>query len=148
MSYFANKSIVVPFDFSETAEKAIKTALEIADSSSKLHLIHVIDPTPVLISVDPAMPVPPAYDEDRRREARDKLQQLFSEGDQSRFHVACQIGDPGSEIVNFADSVNADLIVMPSHGRTGIRRLLIGSVAERVLRLASCPVLVLRDGET
>ncbi len=147
MNYFANKSIVVPFDFSETSESAVKTALEIADASSPLHLIHVIDPTPVLISVDPAMPVPPAYDEDRQREAREKLQQLFSEGERSRFQVAVQLGDPGSEIVSFANSVQAGLIVMPSHGRTGISRLLIGSVAERVLRLASCPVLVLRDGK-
>ena len=55
-------------------------------------------------------------------------------------------GDPGHEITEFAERVKADLIVMPSHGRTGLSRLLIGSVAERVIRLAHCPVLVLRDG--
>ena len=57
------------------------------------------------------------------------------------------IGDPGSEITKLAKEVGAHLIIMPSHGRTGISRLLLGSVAERVLRLSHCPVLVLRgDG--
>ena len=55
-----------------------------------------------------------------------------------------QFGDPGHGITDYAEEVGADVIVMPSHGRTGLRRLLIGSVAERVLRLAHCPVLVLR----
>ena len=54
-------------------------------------------------------------------------------------------GDPGSEIAAFAKTEKADLIVLPSHGRTGLRHLLIGSVAEKVVRLAHCPVLVLRS---
>ena len=144
MSYFADKAIVVPFDFSDTAEAAVNTALELADKSTALHVIHVIEPTPVLISFDPALPVPPSYDEDRQRGARERMEKLFAEGERGRFEIACQIGDPGSEIVSFANGVNANMIIMPSHGRTGISRLLIGSVAERVLRLASCPVLVLR----
>ena len=58
------------------------------------------------------------------------------------FHV--RFGDPGREIAAFAESQHADLIVMPSHGRTGLSRILIGSVAERVVRLAHCPVLILK----
>ncbi|MEZ6094353.1 MAG: universal stress protein [Pirellulaceae bacterium] len=54
-------------------------------------------------------------------------------------------GDPGSEITRFAKENDAGLIVISSHGRTGVSRLLLGSVAERVVRLAPCPVLVLRD---
>ena len=54
-------------------------------------------------------------------------------------------GDAGHEIANLAERRGAELIVLPSHGRTGIKRLLIGSVAERVVRLAHCPVLVLRS---
>lgn len=61
-------------------------------------------------------------------------------------HAAVRIGDPGGEIAAFAEELGAELIVLPSHGRTGLRRLLIGSVAERVIRLAHCPVLVLRNG--
>ena len=59
--------------------------------------------------------------------------------------VNVAFGDPGDEITKHAETVHADLIVMPSHGRTGLKRLLIGSVAERVVRLAQCPVLVLRS---
>ena len=58
--------------------------------------------------------------------------------------IDVEIGDPGHRIADVAAKLGADLIVMPSHGRTGIERMLIGSVAERVLRLAHCPVLVLR----
>jgi nucleotide-binding universal stress UspA family protein len=54
------------------------------------------------------------------------------------------VGDPGHAIAAYAAEIQADLIVMPSHGRTGLARMLIGSVAERVIRLAHCPVLVLR----
>ena len=59
-------------------------------------------------------------------------------------HVDVEFGDPGNQIVDFAERISAELIVIPSHGRTGIERLLLGSVAERVARLAPCPVLVLR----
>lgn len=55
-----------------------------------------------------------------------------------------RIGDPGVEIVKVATELKAGLIVMPSHGRTGLKHLLLGSVAERVVRTATCPVLVLR----
>ena len=55
-----------------------------------------------------------------------------------------RFGDPGREIAAFAEKLHAELIVMPSHGRTGLSRSLIGSVAERVVRLAHCPVLILK----
>ena len=61
-----------------------------------------------------------------------------------RIHFAARIGDPGTKIVEYAREIKADLIVMPSHGRTGIKHLLLGSVAERVIRLAECPVMVRR----
>ena len=55
------------------------------------------------------------------------------------------IGDPGHEITEYAEEIGASLIITPSHGRTGLSRLLIGSVAERVVRLAKCPVMVLKS---
>jgi nucleotide-binding universal stress UspA family protein len=55
-----------------------------------------------------------------------------------------RFGDPGREIAAHAEELHAELIVMPSHGRTGLSRLFIGSVAERVVRLAHCPVLILK----
>ena len=67
-------------------------------------------------------------------------------GDTSFAKVDFQVrfGDPGREIAGFAETLHAELIVMPSHGRTGLSRFLIGSVAERVVRLAHCPVLILK----
>jgi nucleotide-binding universal stress UspA family protein len=60
-------------------------------------------------------------------------------------NIRIDFGDPGQQIAAFARDIHADLIVLPSHGRTGLARLMIGSVAERVVRLSHCPVLVLRQ---
>ena len=144
MSFFKNKTVVVPFDFSDSANTALDTTLAMVDESTRLHVIHVVEPTPTIISLDPAMPIPPANDTDRHHRAKEELDRIFSEGKYSRFNVDCEIGDPGTEIVNFANSVRAGMIVMSSHGRTGLARLLLGSVAEKVVRSARCPVLILR----
>lgn len=145
MSHFENKTIVVPFDFSEPTTRAIDMAIELGGQAAELHLIHVIEPIPTLISLDPAMPSLISHDKERVDEAVNHMEKLLEDRRYSRFKQHCVIGDPGSEIVSFAKSVQADLIVIPSHGRTGLKRLFLGSVAERVLRLAECPVLVLRD---
>ena len=144
MSHFENKTIVVPCDFSEPTTRAIDLAIELGGQASELHVIHVVEPVPTLISFDPALPVPPSYDRDRVDQALNHMKNLFENGKYSRLKRHCIVGDPGSEIVNLAKSVKAGLIVMPSHGRTGLKRLFLGSVAERVLRLSECPVLVLR----
>lgn len=145
MSHFENKTIVVPFDFSEPTTRAVDIAIELGGQAAELHLIHVIEPIPTLISLDPGMPSLISNDKERGDEAVNHMKKLFEERSYSRFKQHCVIGDPGSEIASFAKSVQADLIVIPSHGRTGLKRLSLGSVAERVLRLAECPVLVLRD---
>ena len=72
------------------------------------------------------------------------MRERFAAAKYQGIHCATASGDPGHEIVKYAEEIDADLIVIPSHGRTGLTRLLIGSVAERVVRLAHCPVLVLR----
>jgi nucleotide-binding universal stress UspA family protein len=144
MKFLDNNTVVIPFDFSEQSTKAIDHALEMAEESTILHVIHVIDPTPIMISMDPALPVPASYDHGRYEQSMQEMKKRFAEGEYARLTVHCAIGDPGTSIVDYAKSVRASLIVMPSHGRTGLNRLLMGSVAERVLRLANCPVLVMR----
>jgi nucleotide-binding universal stress UspA family protein len=69
-----------------------------------------------------------------------KLAHQSAEGSQ----VAIRFGDPGHQIVDYAQEVRADLIALSSHGQTGLTRLLLGSVAEKVVRLAHCPVLVFK----
>ena len=83
--------------------------------------------------------------ESRKKHAARALRERLSDEKYAQVPIEILFGDPGHEITDFAERVRADLIVMPSHGRTGLSRLLIGSVAERVIRLAHCPVLVLRD---
>ena len=82
-------------------------------------------------------------DDGRRQHAEEALRATAG----SRFegaHFEVTFGDPGHEIVSYIERVEADLVIMPSHGRTGAKRVLMGSVAERVVRLARCPVLVLK----
>ncbi|MEO1069387.1 MAG: universal stress protein [Cyanobacteria bacterium J06638_6] len=69
-----------------------------------------------------------------------KLVELGYEG----VEIVTLMGDPGIQIIDYAQESAADLIVMPSHGHKGLTRLLMGSVAERVVRLANCPVLILK----
>lgn len=144
MKCLENNTVVIPYDFSNESDKAVEKAIEMAEDSTSLHVIHVIDPTPIMISMDPALPVPASYDNGRYEQALQEMEKRYAEGKYARLTVHCAVGDPGSTIVDYAKSVHADMIIMPSHGRTGLNRLLMGSVAERVLRLANCPVLVLR----
>jgi nucleotide-binding universal stress UspA family protein len=80
----------------------------------------------------------------RTEQATQAIRERLKDAKYGDLHVTVLIGNPGHCIVSFAAEQGADLIVIPSHGRTGLARMLLGSVAERVVRLAHCPVLVLR----
>lgn len=141
MGWLPKQSVVVPVDFSDESLGAIDTALELVADASHLHVIYVL---PVLESADPAMMWPPVDEAARRLHAEQALRERLSEAKYQSLQFAVAFGDPGHEIAAHAQAVKAELIVLPSHGRRGLTRLLIGSVAERVVRLAHCPVLVLR----
>jgi nucleotide-binding universal stress UspA family protein len=83
-------------------------------------------------------------DSTRSGHAAETLRKELSEEGYSDVQINVEVGDPGHRVAEFAKRIGADLIVMPSHGRTGIAHMLLGSVAERVVRLSHCPVLVLR----
>lgn len=141
MSWLPKKSVVVPFDFSEHSAKALETAREFVDDHAHLHVIHVL---PVITATEPGMMWDTIDNEARQRDVEKAFRSGFAATPfhKSDFHV--RFGDPGREIATFAEQIQADLVVMPSHGRTGFSRILLGSVAERVLRLAHCPVLILK----
>jgi nucleotide-binding universal stress UspA family protein len=141
--FLANKTILVPYDFSEASTAAVDAALGMADESARFYLLHVLVPLH-MITIEPGTAVNLGSESDRIEGAISRMQELINDPNK-RIKFAAKIGDPGSGIVDFAKEVTADLIVMPSHGRTGIKRLLLGSVAERVVRLAECPVMVLRQ---
>jgi nucleotide-binding universal stress UspA family protein len=141
MSWLPKKRVVVPTDFSDESIAAIDTALEIAADASAIHVIHVL---PDLVVIEPSVAWATISDEDRV-EATERQLRSALDGERYRdVNLKVLVGDPGHSIADYAQDVKAELIVLPSHGRTGLKRMLIGSVAERVVRLAHCPVLVLR----
>ncbi len=83
-------------------------------------------------------------DDERQERIVDAAHKRYGDAKYRGINFEVRFGDPGHEIAAFAQEIGAGLIVMPSHGRTGLAHLLIGSVAERVVRLAHCAVLVLR----
>ena len=143
MKPILESKIVVPWDFSDMAEHALKVARTMVNDPSQLHVIHV--DTLVIPAGDPGS----IYGVVSQDTQRDNLVKAFRERvantDLADVDFEVRFGDPGSEITKFARHVGADILIISSHGRTGISRLLIGSVAERVVRLAHCPVLVLRQ---
>ncbi len=141
MNQFADKPIVVPIDFSDEATGAVDQALQIAGAAEHVTAIHV---APSLTALEPAIAYHVIDDSERQRNLTAAFAKRHGDSKYRGVRFEVRFGDPGQEIAEFARSLNAGLIVMPSHGRTGLAHLLIGSVAERVVRLASCPVLVLR----
>jgi nucleotide-binding universal stress UspA family protein len=141
MNKFANMPIVAPYDFAEDADRSLDCALEIATRPSDVHVIHVVEP---IIVTEPTILPEFLDDEVRGRQLDAEFRKHHRGAKYSDVQFEIRFGNPGIQIVELADQLKAGLIVMPSHGRTGLRHLLIGSVAERVVRHAKCPVLVLR----
>jgi nucleotide-binding universal stress UspA family protein len=141
MSYFPKRLVIVPVDFSPESLAAVDVGLSLVDSPAHLHVVHVlIDIMPLEAGEVWGVIDPQARIDQIQKLLREKL----TDSRYSGVHTAVLMGEPAHGIANYAQEKHADLIVIPSHGRTGITRLLIGSVAERVVRLAHCPVLVLR----
>jgi nucleotide-binding universal stress UspA family protein/quercetin dioxygenase-like cupin family protein len=139
------KTILHPTDFSANADYAFLTACALAeDYKARLILLHVTAP---IVSVLPE-PVPNPL---KSAEAQDSLRWRFSwpQAPDPAIEVEHRVaeGDPPEEILRLAQALHCDLIVMGTQGRTGLERLLIGSVAEEVLRKAACPVLTLKMPE-
>lgn len=141
MAWTPKQTIVVPFDFSDQSVTAVDTALELVENASAIRVVHVL---PELVPTEPGVIWSTVDDRDRQRHAEEAIRGRLANAKYQGIQIHAEIGDPGHAIADFAESIKAELIVMPSHGRKGLAHLLIGSVAERVVRLAHCPVLVLR----
>jgi nucleotide-binding universal stress UspA family protein len=135
--------ILVPIDFSEYSEKALNWALTMAEQwRSHLYLCHVI-PQPSYPSMLAGADLV-EFETQLRSTAETQLHDLKSK-QQSHgvpIDIRVVIGEPFHDICRVAEEERIDLIVMGTHGRTGVRHALLGSVAERVVRYAPCPVLV------
>lgn len=134
----------------EAACRALKTAEEPANAfCGELLLVHVVPPTPVpQPPIEGALALPfdvVAYEEQLREHYRASLERLCKErlSRDTKVRVRVVTGDPATEIVRLAKEEKADLVVLPTHGRTGLSHVFFGSVAEKVVRHAECPVLTL-----
>jgi universal stress protein A len=141
--------ILVPVDFSDASVRVLAHAKALAARfEASLELLHVV-PNPFIAntaSLYVGMPLPSAFFTGLEADARQRLDNLMTPAERERFKVKVTVktGDPLVEIVDHARLAHADLIVMGTHGRTGVSHLFLGSVAERVVRTAHCPVMTVR----
>jgi nucleotide-binding universal stress UspA family protein len=135
--------VVVAYDFSPSAEEALMRAIDVAARAPQ-HILHIV------CAVDPS-----AYGRHATAEAAESIQRQATErvtagfagritAAEVQFFIHARIGHPAEEILEVAREVGADLVFIGSHGNTGLERLLLGSVSERVVREARCPVMVVR----
>jgi nucleotide-binding universal stress UspA family protein len=138
------RTILHPTDFSAGSEAAFQYASDLArDYGARLIVLHALEPA-IAIAGEGAL-VPFDLDE-LGAEARRRLEDIPA-GRGVRLDRVLREGPSALTVVEVAREVNADLIVMGTHGRTGIGRLFLGSVAEEVLRKAPCPVLTVKAGQ-
>ncbi len=141
MHWLPRKLVVVPIDFSDDSFAALETAVELVDEPAHLQVIHVL---PFLEANDPGVIWATVDDESRVEHATEAMHAELTKRGHNGLKVVVRFGDPGHEIAQYAEEVEVGLIIISSHGKSALRHLLIGSVAERVVRLAKCPVLVLK----
>ena len=137
------RNVLTPFDFSESSAGALKLAAALADDyGARLTLLHVAAAPPVGMIGE----IPVAMSANESAEYMAELRRRLREVEVEPVAVAVDRvlveGDPATEILAAAERIGADLIVLGTHGRTGISRLLMGSVAEHVVRRATVPVML------
>lgn len=142
MVLFSKERIMVPIDFSDKSLTALKETIDFADAASQIHAVYVLKP---LEATAPGVIWDTANTDHRAANIQELFDEKFPDSKDKGIAFSIKQGDPAAEIVDFAESENITLIVMPSKGRTGISRFLMGSVSENVIRCAHCPVIVLKD---
>ncbi len=143
--------ILIPTDFSKFSQVALNYASAFAEKfAAELYLLHVIQDLavfiPDMITVAPP-PVPTV--EQMTKAVQEAFDRLIKDNRLERFQIHRDVreGTPFYEIVRYAKEQNIDLIIMGTHGHTGLTHMLLGSVTEKVVRKAPCPVLTVRHPE-
>jgi nucleotide-binding universal stress UspA family protein len=137
----AIRSILHPTDFSERSQAAFQMACSLArDYGVPMTLMHAVPSPTVMYGEGMIPPLPEGY----VQEQREKLYSIQAPDPTIRMKYNLAEGDPATEILRVAREMDCDLIVLGTHGRTGLNRLLMGSVAELVMRKAPCPVLTMK----
>jgi nucleotide-binding universal stress UspA family protein len=143
--------ILVPTDFSKHSENALSYAAAFAEKfGAELHLLHVVQDLALFIpeAVTAAPPIAPPV-EQLTAAVREALDRVIMQHQLKRFGVQSEVreGNPFYEIIRYAKEKDIDLIIMGTHGHTGLIHVLLGSVAEKIVRKAPCPVLTVRHPE-
>lgn len=142
------KRILVPLDFSESSYKSLAYAIALARQfDAKITLLHVVLVTYMAGEYGPIDL--PELEEQLTTSARTKIDQVAREKAPEGLieGTLIRVGPTVHEITNTAKEINADLLIVSTHGYTGLKHVLLGSVAENVVRHAPCPVLVVREKE-
>jgi universal stress protein A len=137
------RKILCPIDFDHNSTAALEIACELAEGrGATVHLLHVAR----VPSQDMDVPLPFNADPRWERAARAKLERIARDRLEGkvRYQLHVVSGTPDDDVVRVAHHLGADLVVMATHGRKGLSHLILGSVAERVMREADCPVLTVR----
>jgi len=139
--------ILVPIDFSVHSKNALKYAVPLAEHvDAELHLVYVVEPSIYPADLGFGQVVLPGTEDEMRQRGAEELEELIGEeiGDRVMATYAVRTGNPHQEILAEADDKAVDLIVVATHGHSGVEHLLFGSTAERIVRKARCPVLTIR----
>lgn len=145
------KRIAVPTDFSEFSNNALKYGCALSEKfDAELHLVHVLQDLVAMVP-EPGLAFPPPgdYIEQLNASCEEALEKLPDEswGFEGTVVRAVRQGPTFVEVVRYAKEKDIDLIVMGTHGRSGLTHMLLGSVAERIVRKAPCPVLTVRPDQ-
>jgi nucleotide-binding universal stress UspA family protein len=138
---FSKDRVLVPIDFTEEAFTVQAQTLSFVEDASHLYILHVL---PRLEPTEPGVIWQTLDDSTRKQNVEKAFFEQFSDSQYKGIHFDVAFGDASTAIVDHAKSNQISLIVIPTHGRSGIWHFLNASIAERVIRLAPCPVLVVR----
>ncbi|MGE0683706.1 MAG: universal stress protein [Candidatus Binatia bacterium] len=141
------KRVLVPVDFSPLSETALIYALKLAQLvGAEVHACHII-PTPHVLDVLYERGfAPPESIKRITQKARKRIKEIAGTQETTvPLRIHCEEGEAAEHILQQAETLKVDLIVIGTHGRSGAQRFFLGSVAETVIRRASCPVLTLRS---
>ena len=146
------RHILVATDFSEPSDTALAYGRELASRfDATLHVLHVVqNPYVASLGIESAAVVGPQLTQQLEDDARQRLEALTIDSDRSGPRTRAVVrtgGSPAQEIVDYAKAHDVELIVMGTHGRGALAHFVMGSVAERVVRIAHCPVLTVRHPE-
>lgn len=148
---FDIKTIIVPTDFSKLSFSALEYARNLAERmNATIHLVYVLEKTPPFLAI---RSLDVSEEDVMKHMEEEAYKQLFETASKFKIDSSVDIievlrkGNDYEEIVNYSKEINCDLIVIATHGRTGVLHTLLGSVAEKVIRYAKCPVLVITPEE-